>query len=309
MVKLRGEYPDEAIPYQQYDDDGVLVLNGVERNADKEYYRAGYDPQDRPIDPSGNSFNPHAGNPAPVDGNCNAPLKSSAERYGSTRFCTRTDPDNHPLGYCHLHKDYRPTHAIMDPRELLQHGLFTESLENFYKHIPPRKRVYIWAVFTDLVEQSIFEFQTETNAVFIDCSDDESMREQFPVDENDKLELHVAQPTVQVDRALSLWLAAIDRTKMLNATLEVTADGLSTSETSHAQLDEQGQFVTIEEKSEHSLNLPLSRLSRDIQELLAYGGVGVDEAGDDTPSQVVEIYDDPLAEDSFTFDQAADISQ
>lgn len=298
--------------YQSYTDDGTLILNGVEPNEDGEYYRAGYDPYGRPIDPTGNSFRPHAGAAEPTEKRCNATLNKWEQRYGERRHCQSWASKE--TGFCTNHqnritednaKEYqmKASHAV-------EHGLFTRSLENFYSHIEPNKQIYVWGLFDDLCDDSIFNFESEYREIEIDCSDDDTVPASL-TNENDVVDLEVPTPMAQRDRAMSLWLAAIDRVKMINANAQILSEGVGIDKTTHAELTE-GGFVELEQEEEHHLNLPYSRLTRDVQEMLEYGGVGVEEADDDMPSQVVEIYDDPLdagSDDSFTFEKAAEITE
>lgn len=299
--------------YQTYDDDGTLIINGIEPNEDGEYYRAGYDPYGRPIDPTGNSFNPWAGESEPVDGKCNATLSKWAIRYGSRRYCQMWPLEDKDSCYNHPNRitEENAKELQMKASHVVEHGLFTRSLENFYTHIESDRQIYVWGLFDDLIDESIFEFQCEYREITIDCSDTDSVPEKF-MDDEERVDLEVPSPTERRDRAMSLWLAAIDRVKMINANAQILSEGVGIPKTVAAGINELGEEWEIQEEQEHHLNLPYSRLTRDIQKMLEYGGVGVEEADDDMPSQVVEIYDDPLdagSDDSFTFEKAAEITE
>lgn len=300
-------------PYQDYDEDGTLILNGVSPNDNGEYYRAGFDPYGRPIDPTGNSFNPWAGSEEPTEGRCNSTLNKWEIRYGKRRYCGSWPSKE--TGVCKNHQnritEENAKEYQMKASHVVEHGLFSRSLENFYSHIEPDRQIYVWGLFDDLIDDSIFDFQCEYREITIDCSDTDAVPDEFK-DEDGLVELEVPNPSEHRDRAMSLWLAAIDRVKMINANAQILSEGVGIPKTVAAGMTEFGEEWRIEEEQEHHLNLPYSRLTRDIQEMLEYGGVGVDEAEDDMPSQVVEIYESPLdagTDDAFTFDRAMEITQ
>lgn len=293
----------EDVPYRTRDD-GILVINGVRPDDNGNYNRAGFDTQGRPIDSYGNSFCPHWGSFEPIDGRCNAPLNKWRIRYGKPKYCQQYSND----GYCPKHNSQE--HLDMRAQELFKHGLHARSLKNVYEKIVPEKQALMWALFDDLLDESIFNFDADYREISIDCSGTDAVAH-FPVDDEGMLNIEVPQPTEYNDRSQSLFLAAIDGVKMLNAQETILIDGLEVSEVTHADLKEDETYETIDQFSEHHLNLPYSRLTRDRKELLEYGGVGVDEASDDTPDQVVEVYDSPTdtADDAFTFESAPEIHE
>lgn len=292
----------DDVPYRSHDD-GTLVINGVRPDDNGNYCRAGFDTQGRPIDSYGNSFCPHWGSSERLDGRCNAVLNKWRIRYGKPKYCQRYVSSDE---YCPNHRSQK--YLDMRAQELFKHGLYARSLKNVYGKVSPEKQMLMWALFDDLLGESLFNFSLDYREIAIDCDGTDSAK-QFPVDEDNVLHLEVPQPTDYLDRSQSLFLAAIDGIKLMNIQESIMREGMEIEEITHADLDEDDNYVTLPQFREHHLNLPYSRLTRDRSELLAYGGVGVDEASDDMPEQVVEIYDSPTdtADEAFTVDAVADM--
>lgn len=294
----------EDVHYRTHDDDGTLVINGVHPNDNGNYCRAGFDTQGRPIDSYGNSFCPHWGSLDEIDGRCNAPLNKWRIRYGKPKYCLQYPKSGSE--YCSKHSGRE--NIDMRAQELFKHGLYSQSLKKVYERVEPSKQALMWALFDDLLDESIFNFESDYREIEIDC-DGTSAEKQFPVNDENVLKVEVPQPTEYLDRSQSLFFAAIDGIKLMNIQESILTEGIEVEETTHADLDSSENFVELKQLSEHHLNLPYSRLARDRSEFLEYGGVGVDEASDDMPDQVVEIYDSPTdtADEAFTVDAVADM--
>jgi hypothetical protein len=110
----------------------------------------------------------------------------------------------------------------------------------------------------------------------VDVNDDEL--------EADEALLEVPIPTrdTYLGQAESLLLASLDYARMKTLNVELfktgTFEGFTTVATG---TNEGGQIVdSIEEKREHHLNLPLSRLTKDYKKHLQAGGVDLDADND-----------------------------
>lgn len=272
---------------------------------------------DKPTDSRGRQYNPYAGSQTPTPGRCNRKLRFWEERYGEPRYCCQI-PQKYkfPSGseYCRNHKGQE--NLDMKAQELFEHGAFSKSLGHFFEKISPLERVLAWAMFADLLEQSIYDFEPEWNTETFDFSLPSDIWEErykyekhvppeirAQLDDDDVLHVEVPNVTEYQDQAMALWNAALDGILMTRMNATRSKKGGQSITTEHAQLtappsehDSSPQkFKTIEEWTEHHLNLPYSRLVRDRKELLEYGGVGVEEAKDHEPEAVIEYYDDPLA--------------
>lgn len=250
-------------------------------------------------------YDPDAGNPRPVEGNCNAVLDHHESRYGEKRYCARDankylSGTDYPHTYCRTHK--KRYNVDMRAKELLQHGLFSSAIDTYFELLDPWQQLIAYGTFESLLVDSVFEYSPEYDEVELDFADtDETPTVPEEVRDGDVVIIEVARPTEYPDRALALWIASCDTVKMLDAQARVTAAGMETTSTEYAEfttsqvVGENGDgtpkaWQTIEEASEHHLNLPLSRLVRDRKELLEYGGVGIDSE-DDTQSVEVSFED------------------
>lgn len=259
------------------------------------------------VDSNGRGFDPDAGSTEPIDGRCNALLRNWKERYGEKRYCGRIvptragDEELENRQFCSVHKDRK--HLRMHASDVLESGLHTKTIHHLYDKIPPYERVFAYGLYDQLLDASVFSFETEYIEKDFDFSEVDDDLTPEAADEDGILTLEVPNPAANQDRAISLWLASIDRIKMLRSNALLKEKDMRTKTTEHAQLtkptesDPTQTFETIEQWTEHYLNLPYSRLVRDIQELLEYGGVGVEDEEEAADVTVEYYYDDPLSTD------------
>lgn len=229
-------------------------------------------------------YDPYAGNMEPVEGKCNAKLKHWTSRYPNARYCAA-----YPLtvewyegtNFCKAHQ-YKEI-WMKQAKELFQHGANSKTREHFYQNCGPYTKLDIHAKHQSLLEDSIYhdEFAIEFQERVIDFSDLDELPDVIgdELDEGKKLKILVPHATEKMDRADSLWLAAVDGMKALLSNAEITeSDMKSTTVTDSEALypDEDnpdGDWMTLEENEEHYLNLAYSRVIRDREKLLTYGGV------------------------------------
>ena len=181
----------------------------------------------------------------------------------------------------------------MRAKELLQHGAYTKTREHLYDKLDTWDQVLCHGIHESLLADSVFEFAPEYEEREFDFSDSDEVPPQ--ADEDGKLTVEVPHATEKIDRAQALWLAAVDTVKAIRVNADIAAKGMEVETTSHADLvfDDDGgaEYVTIEEKVEHHLNLAYSRLVRDKPELLSYGGVQTGtEADVEENSKVIEEF-------------------
>lgn len=241
-------------------------------------------------DERGRQYDPFGGNRVPADGRCNALLQAWEDRYDEPRYCSQfvhgSSGEYFYSGFCPVHKHRE---ALMKTaEEALQSGAYAQSIDHLYEGVSGWHRLIAHGTFEYLLGESIYEYAPEYEPKKFDFSDAE-MQPDF-ADADGEAELKVAYPTDHGDRALGLWQAAMDRVNMLTIKAVVSEGDhpLESKTTEHAQLTappsedtpdqfkEQQHFKTIEEWTEHHLNLPYDRLVRSHDKHLEYGGVGVD---------------------------------
>lgn len=223
---------------------------------------------------------PPRGSPEKQDGRCNATLKYTEERYGETRYCSRTpywpadDSDEEPSEFCKVHKGFD---ALMERAiELIRHGYFGRNYALFEESLDASEFAMAVDMFAGLLESSQYDFNVDTEVYIVDASDDP-----FIEDEEILVEVYYPQSEKYKTQAQELWYFALDEVveqRMQNIRLQ---QGVSTSHVV-ATADEDGAITDrIEEGSEHHLNLPISRLTKDKKNRLKIGGVEVGaEEGD-----------------------------
>jgi len=228
-----------------------------------------------------------AGSTDPQPDKCAAPLKHSQDRYGEWRYCS-AEPrsyyvdEDHPK-YSHrckhhqIHdKDVREDANMKHAKRLYKHGAFIESHRVLFEVMELADLMYAVGIYRGLLEQSRYSFDAEDEEVVVDVNDDEL--------EADEALLEVPIPTrdTYLGQAESLLLASLDYARMKTLNVELfktgTFEGFTTVATG---TNEGGQIVdSIEEKREHHLNLPLSRLTKDYKKHLQAGGVDLDADND-----------------------------
>lgn len=263
-------YPLDFFDYTDLDDNGKLV--------DEE---------------SNSLYSVFNGNLSEKEYGCNAPLDGWRWKFPEKRYCgisIRSDDE-----YCKSHKGRanEGTHILdnMDAEEMVQTGFFAQTVDHTYEGIDPYKRVFAWGLFSSLMGESVKEFAPEEDIRYIDFSNSTEIPDE--ADEEDGVEVTVKYPTQYLDAALALFNAAVDAVKMLNVQPRLLDEDnggvMSTKSTSHAQLTappsehdpSPEEWKTIDEITEHPLNLPYARLVKDRERLLKRGGVIVDPSEDD----------------------------
>jgi hypothetical protein len=221
-------------------------------------------------DERGNEYNPHAGSQSPTEGRCNALLKWYEQRYGEPRYCTALPgwTFGQDSDFCNQHKSRE---ALMERhQELFEHGAWTQNYIYLLDKLSGPKKVYVVELFDDLLHDSIYSFDETRVEWEIDIDDvqwveDASITTELPV------------PQQRKSAASALWMAALDMVRMQNMQEVIFDDGVE-SESVAATADDGGVITDkITESKEHHLNLPISRLTKDIEAHFERGGVTTDD--------------------------------
>lgn len=234
-------------------------------------------------DDIGRQYRPFTGSLEPIEGRCNVPLTRYEDRYPRIRYCSQKLSWNSDSPFCHVH---RPREELMETaQDALKTGLFTKTYDHLYGKLDPYKRLLTHALWSSLMSESVYQFDTTSREETFDFSESDQ-----PVppeaDADGVVSVTAEYPTERVDRGLALWGAACDTLKALTVQPHLMADDdapamgqMEATEALPVNEDDGGTyFITYDEVSEHPLNLAYSRLIRDREELLEYGGVTVDDA-------------------------------
>lgn len=235
-------------------------------------------------------FRMDTGSPTPPDPDdydyipCGAVLKFTYERYGEKRYCTGMaaknfgNVQNRP--YPEFCKHHQVRGALMDQAEAsFKTGAFAKSYETIFQFLPPHKQVIAVEIFESLMEESTFTFEPQIIPRVIDASE-------WP-DVPDEIEIEFPVPTKHLARGQALWFAALDFVRMQNIHEEqfkvAFEEDLAVGE-KEFETETEGGYV-IEIKDEHHLNLPLSRIQKDYEKHLSFGGVSSDVEKEETPME------------------------
>ncbi len=239
------------------------------------------------------TFNLDAGSVTPPDPDdysyepCGAVLSHSYSRYGERRYCegmaaSNFDEDVHDREYQDFCTNHQARGAIMDSvKERSKHLAFASSFETMFEYLDAHKKVLAIEMFRSLLDESRYDFEPEETS------------KRFPVEDDNDLFPHVDEVTIEFPvpsehtvRAKSLYFAALNYVQMENimeeqfrvAAEETGPDGeqLAVGErTKVVSVTDEGRVV--EDRDEHHLNLPLSRIQKDYERHLKVGGVEVGE--------------------------------
>lgn len=225
---------------------------------------------------------------------CGALLKHSYERYGEKRYCGKladtnfTNVTDDSTGYCKIHQN----HAALDEQHMknAKHLAFVESREDIFDYLSPHERVLAVETFKSLLNESKYDYESETNDLTIETDEDTVFNGQT-------VEMKFPVPTEKTARAKALWFAALDYVRMENileeqfrvAAEETGPDGepLTVGEKSKVVTVTDEEQV-IEDTDEHHLNLPLSRIQKDYERHLEVGGVEHDGTEDASQEEARE---------------------
>lgn len=217
---------------------------------------------------------------------CGAVLRHSYDRFGEARYCealavSNFPDDKHDREYDNYCRNHQTRGAIMDyvKEERAQHLAFAASFETLFEYLDAHKKVLAVEMFDSLMEESEYDFEETYVSKEFDVSDSELF------EEIDEATVDFPVPNEHQVRAKSLWFAALNYVQMENimeeqfrvAAEEEGPDGepLAMGErTKVVSVTDEGRV--IEDKEEHHLNLPLSRIQKDYERHLDVGGVSTD---------------------------------
>lgn len=226
-------------------------------------------------------YNRNAGSKSPTKGRCNALLNAWEERYGEPRYCTRIATKWYPnsdeeYDWCYMHKDRDG--LMKQARDIMQHGMVTKTFAHFFDKSDPVEKIFIIGLFESLIDESVYDFECNKQSIELDFSKSDYSPEEFNIDTEDGTVLvHFPQPTNHETRALALLSAATDEVKMLKANSQILEAAMTSESATKVATTEDGRIGEVyEEKSEHYLNLPYSRLVKDHKENLKRGGVDIE---------------------------------
>lgn len=235
-----------------------------------------------------------AGSPYPVTEEevgyvpCNAVLKYTFERYDERRYCTgmaacNFDTDD-TAQFCKHHKGRK--YLMKQHEENFKTGAHTKSHQHTFQYMSPHKQLLANDLYRSLLTESTYNFETETVELEVDVTDSD-----FGGEELDTLVLDHPVPTEHEVRGKALWHAALDfmtmesiREEQFRVAAEKSYEGRSLAvgeDTTIVTVTDDGREVV--DTDEHHLNLPLSRLAKDYEKHMQFGGVAYD-TDDDTTS-------------------------
>lgn len=268
-------------------------------------------------------YHPDAGSPHPVDPEdlsytpCNAVLKYTFERYGERRYCTGMAESNFKDDGSQFCKHHKSREALMKQHEdNFKTGAYAKSHEHKFQYMPPHKKLLANDLYKSLLDESTYDFEAENVELDVDVADTD-----FAPDA-DTLVLDHPIPQEHEVRGKALWHAALDFMTMESIREEQFRVAAQEShEGRELAVGERVKTVTvtdegreIEDTDEHHLNLPLSRLQKDYESHMAFGGVQYDSDGasDDMGARewvaVVEPEDEPAPEPETTTDEQSPLA-
>lgn len=228
------------------------------------------------------------GSPHPVEEEdvgyppCNCVVKFTFERYDERRFCTGP-----AIGgpTCKHHRGRAADGFLNRPNDLMKTGATAKSHKNVFRYMEPHEKVMANDLYKSLVELSAYDFEMENHELEVSDGDDGTMILNHPI------------PTEKSIKCKALWYAALDfvtmelmRKERFRTAFEQSRDASVDSEEivpgERWQVVASGEQGAVSDKDEHHLNLALSRMQKDYEKELTFGGVemehasGVEEGGE-----------------------------
>lgn len=273
------------------------------------------DTQGKPRDSNSRRYNPYQGSVTPTAGRCNGVLSNWEDRYGEPRYCMRLPSKEFGGGsddseFCHVHKHYEVNDALMErAREIFQHGLFSKTITHTFEKLSPWQQLSVLGWYDSYVAESDYDFDPtfeQFTIGFADFDGELPLEIAAMLDEDEQLHVDVPIPQAHENRAFALYRAAIMDIKAGLAERVILDTGDDTTvmerETVVSVTDDGAEITDMDE---HHLNVPVSRLDSDRNDLLTFGGVAIDSDADvdvtvNDPSDLVLDL-----EDSETVDEGA----
>lgn len=213
---------------------------------------------------------------------CNAVLKGTWDRYGETRYCTGMAAGNFGAReYPEFCKHHQARGKLREQAmDKLTTGAFAKSYTHMFQKLSPHEQVVAIELFRDLIEESSFDYECEEYSHVLDMTDADWYDE-------DETEISMPVPTQHLTRGKALWFASLDFI-MMEGLQEQLFASRGPGEDHEVGMGETERVVTVTESGreiytldEHHLNLTLSRITKDYDEHLVFGGVKVDPEQDD----------------------------
>lgn len=251
------------------------------------------DTRHKPYDSNGRLYNPYQGSQSQVEGRCNAPLTNWAERYGEMRYCTAM-PESAFIedgrDFCKHHKSRADLHAnaMTRAKELLKHGMYAQSIRHVFESLGPWEKVIALGLYDSYLTESTYDFDAQFEAFTVDFAESDRVlpiEVAAQVDADDTMSVDVPVPQAHAVRAFALYRAAIADMKTSLADREVLGgddDEAAMEREVVETVTDEGRAIT--DLDEHHLNLAISRVDKDREKLLSFGGVPVDGTDADAVS-------------------------
>lgn len=217
---------------------------------------------------------------------CNAVLKFTYSRYGEKRYCTGMSVgnfgDDANYEFPQFCKHHQSRHFLKEQQaENFEHGAYVRAYADLFDYLPPHKQVMAVDLYKSLLSESVYDFDPEPVVRHIDTTETFGKGSTVHVD--------VPVATEHRVRASALYFAALDFIKIQNITEEQfrvafeetgpRGESLTVGEDRFERETESGE--TVEIKDEHHLNLPLSRIQKDYERHMKFGGVPLEGEADD----------------------------
>lgn len=214
---------------------------------------------------------------------CNCVVKYTFERFGERRYCT-----GYPVGDTCKHHRGRATKEFMKQQaSKFKTGATAASHKSIFRYMDAHKKIVANDLYKSLLNESTYDFKLEDTELDVDATD-----ASFVPDEVDTLVLSHPIPDDHEMRAKALWYAALDFVQMESIKEEQFRTAFEQERdpeipTSTMAVGERWQTVAsgengpVKDKGEHHLNLPISRVYKDYERNLTFGGVSVEDPDED----------------------------
>jgi len=265
------------------------------------------DDRGKPYDSNYRRYNPYQGSQSPTEGRCGALLTAWEDRYGEPRYCTGMPESTYVEDGSSFCRHHTERESLMErASDAFSHGIYAKTIRHVFDKLSAWQKLVVLAFYDSYMQESRYDFQEALHDYTIDFG---GFDEELPLevaaqlDADETLSIGVPVPTERVIRGFALYRAALKDMSASLAERETLPDEDTAAMERETVVSVTDDGRKITDVAEHHLNMPISRVDNDREDLLRFGGVAVDGDEDvsvnvETPESLIVDLDDEVEPES-----------
>ena len=208
-------------------------------------------------------------------------------------------------------KNHTERESLMErASDAFSHGIYAKTIRHVFDKLSAWQKLVVLAFYDSYVQESRYDFEATLHDYTIDFGD---FDEELPLEvaaqleDNETLSIGVPVPTERAVRGFALYRAALKDMSASLAERETLPDEDTAAMERETVVSVTDEGREITDVAEHHLNMPISRVDNDREDLLRFGGVDVDGDEDvsvnvETPESLIVDLDDEVEPESTSSD-------